>query len=123
MASGRSPTKPAPPNNQSIHSENSQVLTSQEIETIRAALQFWCEEIAPHGESAARPYLESAEAKPLSALETNKLRNRLAQALWRFAVVEPSRDRLANVQLYGTLEEAAAVAGSAQVVTVLLPTV
>jgi len=97
------------------------VLTPHDIETIRAALTFWREEISPHGESAARPYFESTVARVLSEIEVEALRDRLAQALLRYAVVEKAGKKLASIQLYGTPEEAATVAGAAQVATIILP--
>ncbi|MCG8586262.1 MAG: hypothetical protein MI757_16265 [Pirellulales bacterium] len=97
------------------------MLTRQETETIRAALQFWREEICPHGEAAARHYLEIAGASPLSVTEIEELRDRFARSSLRYATLEPRHNQLADTKLYETAKHASAVAGVASVATVIMP--
>ena len=98
------------------------MLTRRQLETIRAALQFWREEICPHGDAVARPYLDSDQITPLVANEVDELRERFALPALRFAVIAPDHTRLQSATLFTTVEEAESLAGKGHVATVVLPT-
>ena len=56
------------------------MLTLRETATILAALQYWCEEMCPHGRGIMRPYFKTIgfpRAVPLSAEEIVRLSQRL----------------------------------------------
>ena len=96
------------------------MLGRPEIETMRAALLYWQEEISPHGEAAARPYLEGAAARALSAPEIDLLRTNLASSV-RYAACDPLGQRLLGTELWGSPEDAAVAAGGHTVAIVLMP--
>ena len=97
------------------------MLTRRETETIRAALQFWREEICPHGEATARPYLDADDVSPLNSDEVEKLRDQFARSAVRYAILTPDQNGLQDVALITSTEEAKGVAGEARVATVILP--
>ena len=97
------------------------MLTRRQLETIRAALQFWREEICPHGEAVARPYLDSNQIPPLAANEVDELRDRFDPPALRFAVIAPDHSRLQRTALFTTVEEAEGLAAGGRIVTIVLP--
>lgn len=97
------------------------MLGRPEIETLRAALLYWQEEICPHGEGAAKPYLEGADTRTLSAAEIDLLRTNLATSV-RYAACEPLGQRLLGTELWDSPEEAVVATGGQAVALVLLPT-
>ena len=44
------------------------ILTSEQLTVIRAALQFWCEEMSPHGLDSCRGYLDYEVTERMSRL-------------------------------------------------------
>ena len=82
------------------------MLTRRQLATIRAALQFWREEICPHGETAARPYVDSDQITPLVADEVDELRDRFDSPALRYAVIAPDHSKLQSTTLFTTVEEA-----------------
>ena len=93
---------------------------AQEIETIRAALLYWQEEMSPHADETGRPYFERAEVRPLLAADIDKLRAELASCV-RYAIYEPVGQQLLSTVLWTTAEEAISQAGGKPIATVLLP--
>ena len=91
-----------------------------EIETIRAALLYWQQEICPHGELAARPYLEGDHIRPLSAAEIDSLRTCLTGD-FRYANFVLAEGQMLSRKVWQSPDDAASEAGDhAGVVTVLL---
>ena len=82
------------------------MLTRRQLATLRAALQFWREEICPHGEVAARPYLETGDIAPLTSDEVNELRVRFDPTNLRYAVIAADHSRLQSTTLFATAEKA-----------------
>ena len=97
------------------------MLTSREIETIRAALQFWREEICPHGAEVARPYLESEDISPLTSEEVERLRQKLMAARVRYARVSPDGATVLDWNLFATEPDVLSETMPGIVATVLLP--
>lgn len=96
------------------------MLNQAEIETIRAALLFWQEEICLHGEAAATPYFEGSPARALSAAEIENVRAILAMNV-RYAICDRAGMQLLSTELWATPDEAAAKARNQSVATVVLP--
>lgn len=97
------------------------MLTRRQLTTLRAALQFWQEEICPHGEAAARPYLETSNIAPLTTDEINELRDRFDLMNLRYATITADQSRLTETTLFSTLEEAEILAGDGRIATIILP--
>ena len=61
-------------------------LNDPEVATILAVLEYWKEEMCPHGHDSARPYwtrMKLGRIKPLAADEITRLSNRLRSNLRR----------------------------------------
>ena len=97
------------------------MLIQRQLATLRAALQFWREEICPHGEAAARPYLDFDEITPLTMNEVDELRDRFDPPALRYAVIAPDHIRLQSTTLLATVEEAESRGGNGPVATVIMP--
>ena len=96
------------------------MLNQRHLATIGAALLFWQEEM--HDEDLMRPYLEPADTEPLSSDEVAELRQLLANATVRYALFDRDSGWLADTELFGSVEEAAAsICQDNQPVAVLLP--
>ena len=98
------------------------MLTTRHLATVRAALQYWHEEMTPHGGDVMRPYFDVSNVEPLTANECRELRQMLRDAEVRYALYDPTRGRLAKLRLAQSLDEAQRRARRAQqVATVLIP--
>lgn len=97
------------------------VLTKAQVATICAALQFWAEEICPHGPQAARPYLQGlTPQRQLNAQAVEDLRSKLANCLLRYGVLEPNLQQLGLGTLFKTNHQAADRARAGQIVATVL---
>ena len=96
------------------------MLGPSEIETMRAALLYWQQEICPHGETAAKPYFEESEARPLSASEIDTLRQTLASRV-RYAIYDEANQQLLTTALWSSGDDAAREAKGQGVAAVILP--
>lgn len=65
-----------------------------ELTTIQAALQFWADEMCPHGADAMRPYLRTAARETLSAGEVQQLSSLFTPASVRYVRVARRRSAL-----------------------------
>ncbi len=98
------------------------MLTASQLATIRAALTFWEEEMAPHGVDAMRPYVDLPGVEPVPADELRSLRERFARDSVRYAVCDRTLQQLAGMELFTSSDDARQQAGPDDlVVTVLLP--
>lgn len=97
------------------------MLTAQHLTTIRAALQYWEEEMCPHGSEAMRPYYGGEDGEPARAVEVAKLRSALKDATVRYARYDDDRKQLASADLFDSPELAMAESQPAIVVAVLVP--
>jgi hypothetical protein len=96
------------------------MLTVRDLATVRAALRYWQEEICPHHAEIAKPYLRPHDVEPLSAVEIERLRERLGPQAVRYALDAGEAAMLADVRLF-TLDEALRMAqGEARFATVIL---
>jgi len=94
-------------------------LQTRELATIRAALQFWRDEIVPHGEQLARPYFDVDQVVPLSNPEIQDLQQQFQPARLRYARLVAGGSELASVDLFESAD--ATQASASPVATVLLP--
>ncbi len=97
------------------------MLTLRQLAILRASLRYWQEEICPHGDMAARPYLDSDQITPLSADEVNELRDRFNPQAVRYAMIAPDRNRLEDTTLFAGAEQAASLADNDLIATVIMP--
>ncbi len=96
------------------------MLIQRQLATLRAALQFWREEICPHGEAAARPYLDFDQITPLTMNEVDELRDRFDSPALRYAVIAPDHGRLQSTTLFATVEQAESFANVCDHVALVL---
>ena len=96
------------------------MLGPSEIETMRAALLYWQEEICPYGEAAARTNFEEDDARPLSASQIDRLRQTLASRV-RYAIYDAANQQLLTTALWSSGDEAAREAKGQGVAAVILP--
>jgi len=98
------------------------VLTNDDLVLLRAALQFWSEELEPHGSAAWQAYLD--RSIPIRAGRSSELRQILLNCELRYAVVERDTDAAKSITLHQTpLAASLTAAGDdAVIATVLIPT-
>ena len=75
------------------------VLTPPDLILIRGTLQFWAEEIEPHGPEAGRPYLPTSQ--PVTAGHATELQRYLASTRLRYLLcnrtdLQPAKSRLSD---------------------------
>ncbi len=98
------------------------MLTPNHLATIRAALQYWEDEICPHGADAMQPYFDNPDAVPLSANETTQLRSILQDRFLRFVIYAPDRTIISSPTIFETSGEAERQAAPEEgIAAVLLP--
>ncbi len=89
---------------------------------MRAALQYWQEEMCPHGDEAAGSYIAPQHLPAPSAEEIGELRERFLPAVVRYAICADTGRDLAIRRLFADPESARRTLKSAQqLATVLLP--
>jgi hypothetical protein len=99
------------------------LLNDQHLILIRAALQYFDEELSPHGVEAMAAYLTTPSLDPAIVEQLSDLRTWLPHSRVAYACVQPASNRLAGDRLYDSPEEAEhAVEGTPSIVVpVLLP--
>ena len=99
------------------------MLEERAIATILAALQYWRDEMTPHGLATMRFYLPPGQQSPLTIEEINQLRRELASwfASFKYVVCDSTHTKLRDIRIFQTAEQAgAALAATDAVVAVLL---
>ncbi len=98
------------------------MITTRELDTVRAALRYWQEEMCPHGVEAMQPYFDQTHAESLSSGEIEKLRLRFSPANVRYGPLDAGEDRFATTELFPSVDAALqATERGDRVATVLLP--
>ncbi len=98
------------------------MLTPRQLAVVRAALWYWRDEMCPHGEAAARPYLQPEFLPVPSDDEVRQRDERFAPAAVRYAICSPIGRDFFSVQLFGDLTTARrTLRGDRFLATVLLP--
>jgi hypothetical protein len=92
----RSPTKEA------------NVLTTKHLTVLRAALQYFQDELVPHGLDALRPYLDRPIDGGITSADVRQLQQFLRDAEIQYAAVSSAAPRQMDSTLYMSLEAASA---------------
>jgi hypothetical protein len=95
------------------------LLTPRHLTTLRAALQFWKEEMGSHCVEFMQPYFDSDTVKPLTIEEITALALQLNSGL-RYVICDPQSEQIDNTTLFNDVEQAQEAAGGLLVATVLL---
>lgn len=78
------------------------MLSPDDLATVRAALLFWSEDMAPHGVEIMQPYFDAPDAEPLSADDVSRLRDQLVHSAIRYALYSSNTNQLASLNLFPT---------------------
>ncbi len=99
------------------------MLTKRHLAVLRAALQFFDEEMTPHGAHALRHYFDKPLREALKPEEVRELRDLLRRSELLYACYDPIDSRLIGPELSATAEAALAMATTqnGMVATVVLP--
>jgi hypothetical protein len=99
------------------------LLTKLDLAVLRAALQFFDEEMSPHGLDLAAAYFDRPLEAPLSPAEVRALRQRLVYGDLKYVVSADDGGRAISDEFFADREtaEALAAAVSGIVAAVLLP--
>lgn len=99
------------------------MLTKRRLAVLRAALQYFDEELMPHGIGVIRPYFdEPLKGKPTTS-EIQELRKFLRDCELQYACCDSASNRLTGLQLSQSVEEARLMTGdpATRMAVVLLP--
>ena len=99
------------------------MLNARALATILAALQYWQEEMGPHGLAAMHCYLPPGQQSPLTADAINELRQELAILLVqgvRYVLCDPTGSTLRDTRIFPTAEQAAAAQAADTIIAMLL---
>lgn len=98
------------------------MLTEQYLALIRAALQYFAEELVPHGREAMQPYWDEPLLEDVTIEGVQRLRQQLHNCRLRYVVCHQTEEHVIDERLIAPLtiarQEAAALSG--QLGTVLL---
>lgn len=87
------------------------MLTRSHLAVLRAALQFFDEELMPHDIGVMRPYFDEPLNEKPTASEIRELREFLRNCEVKYACVDPASNRITNSQLSNSAEEARLMTG------------
>lgn len=76
------------------------MLSDDQLATVRAALQYWREEICPSGGTAAEAYFDVPVEKHLSACQVLSLQRRFEITKLRYVPYNRSSERIAAPHLF-----------------------
>jgi hypothetical protein len=98
------------------------MLTRHHLAVIRAALQYFDEEMSPNGVKAMRPYFAEPPDEELRAEDIKQLREWLAKCKLRFICCNLAATEVVHPRMSISVEEALSIAMSytGQVATVVL---
>jgi hypothetical protein len=101
-----------------------QLLTKRHLAVLRAALQYFDEELSPHGMEAMKDYFDRPLDEDLTREEVQQLREFLRGCKLRYACCDPKRKILLNPKLSVTVKglNNISVGKNVHVAAVLLPT-
>ena len=99
------------------------MLTRSHLAVLRAALQYFDEELLPHGIGAMRPYFDEPLNVELKTPEIRELQNFLRDCDLKYVCYDPSSARLASSELSKSAEDAQSRTAdpASQIAVVLLP--
>jgi hypothetical protein len=85
------------------------VITKRHLAVLRAALQYFDEEMSPHGQHVMRHYFDEPIGEELTTREIQELRDFLRGCDLRYACCDQAATRVIRSELSITIEEACAV--------------
>lgn len=99
------------------------LLTKKHLAVLRAALQFFDEELMPHGIRAMRPYFDEPLHGPLKPLKLRELRTFLRDCELKYAGYDPASGRLTSPKRSPSAEKTRLKSGdpASRIAVVLLP--
>lgn len=98
------------------------MLTPKHLTVLRAALQYFQEELVPHGLDALRPYFDEPIEGDITSADVRQLQQFLRDAEIAYVAVSPVSPRLMDSTLFMSLDAASAACrdDSWQVAAVLI---
>jgi hypothetical protein len=99
------------------------VLTKSHLAVLRAALQYFDDELCPHGRDVMRPYFDEEPTSEWTSREIRELRAYLRDCELRYAAYSPAAERLIGSTLSRSANAVlpSAADPTCRVVTVILP--
>jgi len=97
------------------------MLDLHHLNSIRAALRYWLEEVCPHGDEAVAPYLDHRDQPALSGVGVERLLWRFHPSAVRYDFYDLRRSRLKSRRLFSLEDEALGKLDPETVATVLPP--
>ena len=99
------------------------MLTKRHLAVLRAALQFFDEELVPHGLRTMRPYFDEPLHRKLKPFEVRELRTFLRDCELKYVGYDPTSARLTSPKLSKSADKARLVTvdPASQIAVVLLP--
>lgn len=83
------------------------MLSRTHLAVLRAALQYFNEELGPHGLEAMQPYLDEAVEGDITAADIRQLQQFLREMEIKYVTLNALDGQPSEVTLYRTAEEAA----------------
>lgn len=99
------------------------MLTRKHLAVLRAAMQYFDEELVPHGMDAMRPYLNETLEGEITPVDIRELQQFLRDIDLRYAVVNPFTKQAIPTVLYPSVDEATGASSepSQRLAVVLIP--
>ncbi len=99
------------------------MLTRRHLAVLRAALQYFDEELMPHGIGAMRPYFDEPLNVELKTPEMRELQKLLRDCELKYACYDPTSSQLTGSELSKSAEDARLITAhpASRIAVVLLP--
>lgn len=99
------------------------MLTTRQLAVLRAALQYFDEELIPHGIGAMRPYFDEPLNVELKTPEIRELRKFLRDCELKYACYDQTSRRLTSSELSKSAEDARLITAdpASRIAVFLLP--
>lgn len=97
------------------------MITARDLATIRVAVQYWYEEMAPNGVHGMRTYYLHSTAEPHSPAELRSLRKTLQSLQVRYVGMTDGAKQLTDQRIWQSVEKLAHELPGAKRATLLLP--
>jgi len=90
------------------------MLMRRDIAVIRAALQYFQDELCPHGPEVYRPYFDEPMDKPVKGEDVRRLRESLRNCEMRYLVCDRQASRAIHSELFTSIDRAEVLARKAE---------
>ncbi len=99
------------------------MISPRHLAVLRAALQYFDEELGSHGMDAMRPYFEGPLAREVTSPDIQRLRSFLRDCQLRYASYSPQSDQLMSTALWAAPNEVLVSTAEldCRVVTIIVP--